>query len=52
MLNVQVHLIECLREYPTLDKLYETMCVLLGKELKSIGLIPSSVGNQALMKVR
>lgn len=48
---MQVYLIELLKEFPTLDKLYDNMCVLLGKELKAIGLIPKSADNHAVMKV-
>lgn len=51
VLTVQVHLIELLKEFPTLDRLYDSMCHLLGKELKEIGIVPSSLENQALMRV-
>lgn len=50
VLNVQKHLIKLCENYPTLDSLFDSMCLLLGKGLQEIGLIPKLLNNQALIK--
>lgn len=51
VLNAQEDLIKLCNNFPTLDQLYDSMCILLGKGLKEIGVISSSTTNQTLLKV-
>lgn len=50
--SVQADLIKLLQNYPSLDNLFDNMCVLLGKRLQEIGLIPQNVPSELLFKVR
>lgn len=52
VLSVQLDLIDMCRGYPTLDSLFDTMCLLLGKRLQEIGLINKFITGDALMRVR
>lgn len=51
VLEVQKKLIDLCGEFPTLDSLFDAMCILLGKGLQQIGIIPKIMTNQALIKV-
>jgi Xaa-Pro aminopeptidase len=51
VLEVQSKLIELCGNFPTLDSLFDSMCVLLGKGLQEIGVIPKILTGQALVKV-
>lgn len=51
VLEVQKELIELCNKMPTLDALFECMCLLLGKKLQSCGLIGTQPSNNYLMKV-
>jgi Xaa-Pro aminopeptidase len=51
VLEVQSKLIELCGIFPTLDSLFDSMCVLLGKGLQEIGVIPKILTGQALVKV-
>lgn len=42
VLDVQKTLIERLENFPSLDQLFHEMCILLGKRLQEINLIPKS----------
>lgn len=48
--SVQADLIKLLQNYPSLDNLFDNMCVLLGKRLQEIGLIPQNVPSELLFK--
>jgi Xaa-Pro aminopeptidase len=50
VLEVQSKLIELCGIFPTLDSLFDSMCVLLGKGLQEIGVIPKILTGQALVK--
>ncbi|EEZ97679.2 xaa-Pro aminopeptidase 3 isoform X1 [Tribolium castaneum] len=50
VLDVQKKLIQLCENFPTLDSLFDSMCVLLGKGLQEIGLIPKILTNQALTR--
>ncbi|RZC33528.1 Xaa-Pro aminopeptidase 3, partial [Asbolus verrucosus] len=50
VLDVQTKLIKLCQTFPTLDSLFDSMCVLLGKGLQQIGIIPKILSNQALIK--
>ncbi|XP_066251091.1 xaa-Pro aminopeptidase 3 [Euwallacea similis] len=50
VLDVQKELIELCNKLPTLDALFECMCLLLGKKLQSCGLIAMQPSNNYLMK--
>lgn len=39
------------KTFPSLDTLFETMCLLLGKRLQNMGLIPPQQSSSHLMKV-
>lgn len=49
--NVQEDLINYCSNFPTLDQLFEKMCLLLGKELQNSGIIKMQSSNEYLMKV-
>ena len=49
VLDVQKTLTSQLKELPTLDQVFHDMCVLLGKRLQEIGLIPSSLSGDKLI---
>lgn len=49
MLDVQKHLIESLKEMPSLDKAFHYMCALLGRRLQDIGLIPKNINDDKLL---
>lgn len=49
VLDVQKRLIECLKEMPSLDDVFRTMCFLLGRKLQDIGLIPKNIGDEKLL---
>ena len=51
LLDVQVKLIEHLKDRPPLDKLFEIMCLYLGKNLMQLGLIPNSSRPDVIAKV-
>ncbi|XP_044262173.1 xaa-Pro aminopeptidase 3 [Tribolium madens] len=50
VLDVQKKLIQLCGNFPTLDSLFDSMCVLLGKGLQQIGVIPKILTNQALTR--
>ncbi|XP_012253485.2 xaa-Pro aminopeptidase 3-like [Athalia rosae] len=49
VLDIQKELIEKLRNMPTLDSIFHEMCLLMGKRLQDVGLIPKSVGHDKLL---
>ncbi|XP_019886845.1 xaa-Pro aminopeptidase 3 isoform X2 [Ooceraea biroi] len=49
VLDVQKHLIESLKEMPSLDEAFHYMCSLLGKRLQEIGLIPKNIDDDKLV---
>ena len=49
VLDTQTILIQRLREMPTLDELFRDMCLLLGKRLQEIGLIPKHLNGGKLI---
>lgn len=49
VLDVQIALIQALKEMPSLDQLYRNMCSLLAKNLQEIGLIPESLSGNKLL---
>lgn len=50
LLSVQTDLIKLCYDFPSLDHLFESMCLLLGKQLKEIGLIPRNASSSTVMK--
>lgn len=48
--DVNQELIEMCKTFPSLDTLFETMCLLLGKRLQNMGLIPPQQSSSHLMK--
>lgn len=51
VLCAQQELIKMCSDFPSLDQLYDSMCMLLGKGLKEIGVISANTNNQMLLKV-
>jgi Xaa-Pro aminopeptidase len=49
VLDVQKDLIKKLKEMPSLDNVFHYMCILLGKRLQEIGLIPKDINNNKLL---
>lgn len=49
VLNVQKDLIESLKEMPSLDNTFRYMCLLLGKRLQEINLIPKNIEEDKLL---
>ncbi|XP_022905515.1 xaa-Pro aminopeptidase 3 [Onthophagus taurus] len=51
VLDVQTELIELCYRFPTLDKLFDIMCSLLGRKLSLAGLIPQNSSNYELSRI-
>lgn len=51
VLDVQKELIELCGKMPTLDTLFEWMCLLLGKRMQEIGILGIQPSNNYLVKV-
>ena len=51
VLDVQKDLIKTLEKFPTLNELFDYMCLLLGRRLQDIGLVSRTVGDEALLRV-
>nr|KAF7412943.1 hypothetical protein H0235_012794 [Vespula pensylvanica] len=49
VLDIQKELLEKVKEMPTLDQLFHSMCSLLGKRLQEVGLIPKSLSGDKLI---
>lgn len=49
VLDVQKNLIESLKETPSLDNTFHHMCLLLGRRLQEIGLIPKKIDDDKLL---
>lgn len=49
VLDVQKDLIQSLRNLSSLDNTFQRMCVLLGKKLQDIGLIPTNISEEKML---
>lgn len=49
VLNVQKDLIKNLKHLPSLDETFRRMCILLGKKLQEIGLIPTNISEDKVL---
>lgn len=50
--QVQRDLLNLLQQNPTLDSMFDSMCIQLGKYLQEINLIPKSASSEEVFKVR
>lgn len=51
VLDVQQDLIKMLENFPSLDKLFDYMCLLLGQRLQEVGLISKKADTNYLVRV-
>ena len=49
ILETQKEMIQKMKEMPTLDQVFQAMCLILGKKLQEINLIPKHFGGEKLI---